>query len=374
VLLAAAATAALLLARGGEGERASAAEAAGAFPASTAPAEPEPEPELAAGQAPAAAAARVPVPDVIRGVHVTMRLAATPGRLEEYLSLPGLTALQVDVKDEGGLVAFAPAAVPLARQVGAARDYYAPWRLASAVHERGVFLIARVVTFQDPILAGTRPELAVRRSDGSVWRNHAGRAWTNPYDRRVWEYNVEIAAAAARAGFDEIQFDYVRFPSDGAVGDAVFAGAERPPAEAISAFLEYAAGRLRPLGVRVSAAVFGLSATLDVGVGQSPRVLAPHLDAIYPMAYPSHYRPGEYGLADPNAAPGETVAATMRDFRRELEGHETEIVPWLQDFSLGRRYGIEDVRAQTTAALEGGARGFLLWNPHGEYTSGGLEP
>ena len=302
-----------------------------------------------------------------------MRLAASRAKLDEYLSLPGLNTLEVDVKDEGGLVAFVPAGVPLARRVGAARDYYSPWRVAEHVHRRGAYLVGRVVTFQDPPLVRARPDLGIRRADGSIWRNDGGREWSNPYDKRVWKYNVDLAAAAARAGFDEIQFDYVRFPSDGDIAAIVYPGASAtPPAAAIAQFLGYAARRLKPLGVRVSAAVFGLSATLDVGVAQQPRLLSRHLDSIYPMAYPSHYRPGEYGLADPNAAPGETVAATLRDFRRELQGRTTTIVPWLQDFSLGRWYGLDDVRAQIRAARDGGASGFLLWNPHGIYTPGAL--
>ena len=302
-----------------------------------------------------------------------MRLASSPAKLGEYLSLPGLNTLQVDVKDEGGLVAFVPAAVPLAREVGAAKSYYSPWRLARHIHRRGAYLVGRVVTFQDPMLVRGRADLGLRRTDGSVWRNDAGREWSNPYDRRVWKYNVDLAAAAARAGFDEIQFDYVRFPSDGDIGAIVFPGrTATPPTVVIEQFVRYAARRLKPLGVRVSAAVFGLSATLDVGVAQAPRLLSRHLDSIYPMAYPSHYRPGEYGLADPNAAPGETVAATLRDFRRELRGRKTTIVPWLQDFSLGRWYGIDEVGAQIDAARAGGAAGFLLWNPHGVYTHGAL--
>ena len=290
-----------------------------------------------------------------------MRLAATPGKLDSYLSLPGLNALEVDVKDEGGLVAFPPAAVPLARAIGAGRQYYSPWTVARRAHGRGVYLIGRVVTFQDPILAERRRDLAVKRRDGSLWRTHGGLAWTNPFDREVWKYNVDVASAAARAGFDEIQFDYVRLPSDGDVSQIVYPGsAGTDPGWVIPRFLHYASKRLRPLGVRVSADVFGLSATLDVGVGQFPRRMARFLDAIYPMAYPSHYRPGEYGLPDPNAAPGETVAASLRDFRRELRGRKTRVIPWLQDFSWGRPYTPADVQAQIDAARQARAGGFLL--------------
>jgi len=324
--------------------------------ASTTTAPPEPEP--------------VPLPEEIRGVHVTMALASLEGKLDEYFSLTsdGLNTLQLDVKDENGEVGF-QRGVGLARKVGAALRYYDPRRAASDAEAKGVYLIGRVVVFEDPKLSVARPGMAIRRSDGSVWTNNAGLGWTNPYDRRVWKYNVDVAAAAVSAGFDEIMFDYVRFPTDGDLASAVFKGRRAEhKSVTIASFLEYAKGRLEPMGARVSAAVFGLTATREMGIGQRPRRLARHLDVIYPMVYPSHYGAGEYNLDDPNAVPGITVARSLRDFRRALRGQKTELVPWLQDFSLGRDYTLEDVRAQILAARDANARGFLLWNPSGVYT------
>jgi hypothetical protein len=219
-----------------------------------------------------------PLPVEIRGVHVTLGLASLPGKLQEYVDLQrdGLTAIELDVKDENGEIGFIPRSVPLASKVGAAREYYRPREAARLVHGRGMYLVGRVVVFEDPVLSRARPDLAIRRSDGAVWRDAAGLGWTNPYDRRVWKYNVDIALAAARAGFDEILFDYVRFPSDGDVGSAVYRNPRSlGKREAVPAFLRYAAGRLQPLGVRVSAAVFGLSAARDLGIGQIPRRRAP---------------------------------------------------------------------------------------------------
>ncbi len=312
----------------------------------------------------------VPLPDEIRGVHVTMALASLDGKLDEYFALTsaGLNTLELDVKDENGEVGF-QRGVGLARQIGAALRYYDPSKAASDAEAKGVYLIGRVVVFEDPRLSGARPGMAIQRSDGTVWTNNAGLGWTNPYDKRVWKYNVDVAVAAAKAGFDEIMFDYVRFPTDGDVAGAVFKG-RRPEHKSvtIASFLEYAKGRLEPMGARVSAAIFGLTATRDMGIGQRPRRLARHVDAIYPMVYPSHYGAGEYNLDDPNAVPGMTVARSLRDFRRALRGLDTEIVPWLQDFSLGRDYTLEDVNAQILAARDANARGFLLWNPSGVYT------
>ena len=315
------------------------------------------------------------LPEEIRGVHVTAALASLDGKLDEYLALTdsGLTALELDVKDETGDVAFQRLAPPLARAIGAAQPFYNPREAARAAEAAGVYLIGRVVVFEDPVLAANRPQLAIGHRGGGVWTNSAGLAWTNPYNERVWKYNVDIAVAAAKAGFDEIMFDYVRFPTDGDISAAVFPGTrERSKNATIAAFLKYARSRLEPLGTRVSAAVFGLTATRDMGIGQRPRQLAQHLDVIYPMVYPSHFGSGEYSIDDPNAVPGVTVARALRDFRRDLRGRETVIVPWLQDFSLGRDYTLEDVSAQILAARDAQTGGFLLWNPNGIYQTKAL--
>jgi hypothetical protein len=242
--------------------------------------------------------------------------------------------------------------------------------VARRAEQLGIYLIGRVVVFEDPTLSSGRPELAVRRPDGSLWRNDAGLGWTSPYLRPVWKYNVDIAVAAARAGFDEIQFDYVRFPSDGDLSQIVYPGFRpEPKGDTIVRFLRYARARLHPLGVRISADLFGLAAQHDLRIGQVPRRIAREVDAVYPMVYPSHYVSGELGVANPVAAPGPTVARSLRSFRVAMKDARARLVPWLQDFSLGgETYTLEDVRAQIDAARLQGADGFLLWNPSGVYT------
>jgi hypothetical protein len=316
-----------------------------------------------------------PLPDEIRGVHVTMALASLDGKLEEYYDLTreGLNTIELDVKDETGEVAFSRPGVRLAKRIGAAHDYYNPRRVVRDVRERGLYLIGRIVVFQDPFLSQGRPDLAIHTPEGGVWTTGAGLGWANPYDERVWKYNLDVAEAAVEAGFDEIMFDYVRFPTDGDVSSAVYEGRRREHRSAtIARFLEYARGRLEPLGARVSAALFGLSATREMGIGQRPRRLAAHLDTVYPMVYPSHFGAGQYSLDDPNAVPGITVARALRDFRRALRGRDTMLVPWLQDFTLGREYTLDDVRAQVQAARDLDSKGFLLWNAAGVYTPGSL--
>jgi hypothetical protein len=314
-----------------------------------------------------------PAPREIRGVHVTMALASLPGKLEEYFSVKGLNTVELDVKDENGEVAFPFASLSLAREIGAARPYYDPKQVALLARARGVYLIGRIVCFEDPLLSSARPARAVRRSDGSVWKNHAGLGWADPYNRANWKYVVDVAVAAAKSGFDEIQFDYVRFPTDGDVTDMVFPARDATPMGAtITRFAEYASKRLKPLGVRVSADVFGLSATRNLGIGQLPGRIARYVDAIYPMVYPSHYVPGEYGIEDPNALPGQVVAASLADFKRKLRGTNAQVIPWLQDFSLGRAYTPYDVKVQIDAARRAGSPGFLLWNAGGIYTNQAL--
>ena len=313
---------------------------------------------------------QTPLPAEVRGVHVTMALANEPGKLDEYLRIPGLTALELDVKDENGKVGFLMPATSLARKVGASQPYYKAGVVAGKARKAGVYLIGRVVVFEDPTLTAERPDLAIQHSDGSVWTNNAGLGWANPYDKRVWEYVVGIGEAAAKAGFDEIQFDYVRFPSDGPIETAVFPNkAAEPMGWTVARFAHYAARRLHPLGVRVSVDVFGLSATHDLGIGQVPGRLAKYVDAVYPMTYPSHYNSGEFNLPDPSATPGETVAFSLRDFRNAMLGRKAMLIPWLEDFSLTSAHRPpEEVQAQIDAARRYHAKGFLLWNPEGVYT------
>jgi hypothetical protein len=318
-----------------------------------------------------------PRPAEIRGVHVTMSLAEEPGKIDRYLALRrrGLNTLELDLKDESGQVGFTTPDVPLARRIGASHSFYNAYQVAQLAHAKHVYLIGRVVVFEDPILSERRPSYAIENPDGTVWHNNIGLGWTNMYDMRVWNYVVDIGKAAARAGFDEIQFDYVRFPTDGDVSLIRYPGkVDEKMSATIGRFVRYAVRQLHPLGVRVGADLFGLAANHDLGIGQAPRRVGRYLDTISPMAYPSHYGPGEYGIQDPDASPGPIVFLTLKDFRRALRGRQTILVPWLQDFSLGRNYTYADVKAQVDAARQAEVGGFLLWNPEGLYTAKALRP
>src|SRR5215207_4365710 len=167
-----------------------------------------------------------PYPSEMRGVHITMALASLEGKVDQYLELTrhGLNTLELDIKDENGEVAFRRPVVALAHKAGAARGYYNPYEVAEKVHAQGVYLVGRIVVFEDPVLSESLPRYAIRRSDGGVWHTVAGLGWVNPYNKGVWKYVTDLGEAAAKAGFDEIQFDYVRFPTDGDLSSAVFPG------------------------------------------------------------------------------------------------------------------------------------------------------
>ena len=296
------------------------------------------------------------------------------GKFREYVGYKryGLNTIELDVKDEGGEIGFAPADVPLARTVGATRPFYNPKALVALAHRNGIYMIGRVVCFQDPKLAQGRPDLAIQRRDGSVWTTSAGIGWVNPYDRRVWDYCVSVAEAAAKAGFDQIMFDYVRFPSDGDIASAVYPGktsvARGPGDRRLRRVREEAA---RAAAARASRQrVFGLAATRDLGIGQVPRWISKYVDSLSPMSYPVLYGDGELGLASPSTQPGETVFRTLTDFRRQVKGSRAQLVPWVQDWS----YTPQQVLAQIAAARLQGAKGYLLWNAYGVYTKAALAP
>lgn len=314
-------------------------------------------------------------PAELRGVHVPAPKLAMQGALHDYIDLKefGLNTLEVDVKDENGEVGFRVPEVPLARALGAEQTYYNPREVSASVNGEDLYLIGRVAVFEDPILAVGAPEMAIRTAEGEIWTNAAGLGWTDPYNEDVWKYNVDIAVAAAESGFDEIMFDKVRFPLDGH-GAVYPSRVDEPRYLTIKRFLAYAKSRLQSIGVRVSVSLFGLTASQNLGVGQQPRRLAKQVDALYPRIFPSHLRAGEFGVSNPTATPGATVSNALGTFANAVGDRPTDLIPWLQDFSFDRTYGLPEVQAQIDATRRGDTRGFMLWNAAGDYTVQALGP
>ncbi|MCL5736077.1 MAG: putative glycoside hydrolase, partial [Actinobacteria bacterium] len=250
--------------------------------------------------------------------------------------------------------------------------------LIAKLRAHNIIPIARVVCFKDDKLADKRPDLAVKWKNGTNWTDFKGFSFTNPYSHEVWEYLVEVAEDAARHGFREIQFDYVRFPSDGKISDAVYPGQNSSKEDAIAAFLAFARPRLEKLGVWISADVFGItvnpaSAKDSATLGQNIDKMAENVDIVCPMVYPSHYDNGYYGIDSPNKDPFDTVSKAMADTKARLAGTGAMGRPYLQDFSLrGVTYGVAEVKAQIKAAEEKGFSEWILWDPSLTYTEGAL--
>ena len=194
----------------------------------------------------------------------------------------------------------------------------------------------------------------------------------DPYKKEVWDYAIDIASRAAAAGFDEIQFDYIRFPSDGKTRQCRYSRPDHSPKTASAALRELltlASARLKPLGVKLSIDTFGLTTSVDngMGIGQTLGQMADLVDYVSPMMYPSHYAQGEYGLKSPNRAPYETIQHGVKDALDRLGSRPGAMRPYLQDFSMGVRYTPAHVRAQIFAAEELGVRGWILWNAQNHY-------
>lgn len=317
-------------------------------------------------------------PVTVRGIYVTGWVAGLPQRFEALRQLvlrTELNAMVIDVKDDTGYLTYRSkleAVKALGADSGRIPDLPA---LVARLNRDGIYPIARLVLFKDPVLARLRPDLAVQSSGGGIWRDRKGLAWADPHQKAVWDYNLAIAREVAAMGFREIQFDYVRFPTDGDRSTIVYPGADgRSRGEVIREFLEYAAGALRPSGVYVSADIFGLVTTAedDMGIGQVLEEMAPAVDYLSPMVYPSHYAPYSYGIPDPDARPYETVYQSMATAARRLGDQAPKLRPWLQDFTLRHRYGAAEVRAQIQAVYDAGLTEWILWNPTNVYSEGAL--
>ncbi|MBW3573002.1 MAG: putative glycoside hydrolase [Gemmatimonadetes bacterium] len=326
-------------------------------------------------------------PPIIRGIYVSSYAIGNPVKRAALLALADSTeinAFVVDVKDEDGV--RYPSEVAVARE--AAHERSIPVRDLKAVVDtlraHGIHPIARVVVFKDPRLSRLKPEWSIRTPGGAVWRDRQGLSWVSPWDRDVWEMNIAVAEEAVRAGFREVQFDYVRFPEQyRSLPLQVHPEADSTGnrTDAIAGFLAAARDRLHPLGATVTADVFGLSMNdpRDVGIGQQWERLSSITDALLPMVYPSHYFPTHLaGISRPNRMPFETVRASVgmgvvRSDRLRAAGVEpARIVPWLQAFTAtwndrGFPYGPQQARDQIRALYELGIEDWIFWHPGSNY-------
>jgi hypothetical protein len=290
-----------------------------------------------------------------------------------------LNALVIDVKGDRGIVPY-HSRVARASEVGAQRTITVRdlGSLIASLHARGIYTIARLVTFKDDKLARAHPDWAVRAPSRQLWFDREGLAWSDPFRQEVWTYNLDLAEEAARLGFDEIQFDYVRFPDEPGLTFSRPSTRDNRVA-AVTGFLSAAAKRLGPYNVFVSADVFGyvLWNADDTSIGQRLGDLAGAIDYISPMLYASAFQFGVPGYRNPVAHPYEVVSLSLRHAQRRTGLPGARFRPWLQAFDDyafgGRHFGARQIAEQIQAAEECGSNGWMLWNPRNVYTADGLK-
>ncbi|WP_197319227.1 putative glycoside hydrolase [Saccharomonospora sp. NB11] len=318
----------------------------------------------------------------MKAVHLTASAWASPVLREPVLDLVRegrIDTVQLDIKDESGLIGY-DSQIPLAQEIGATTELYDARAALDLLHEEGVHVVGRLVAFRDPVLGRASWESGdhhrvVQTADGRPYSGGYGDySFTNFADPEVRAYNIAIAEEAAELGFDDILYDYVRRP-DGDVAGMVFPGLTTTPEESIASFLAESRTAVHHHGAFQGASVFGIAATRPEQIAQDIPAMSEHVDYVAPMVYPSHWGPGEYGVADPESQPYDITVRSLADFQEltQQNGHAT-VIPWLQAFSLGVEYGPGEVRAQIEAAADLGIDSFLLWNAGCRYDPRALPP
>lgn len=290
-----------------------------------------------------------------------------------------VNALVIDIKNDSGLVSY-PSSIRLVQQDGARRITTIPnlAALVASLHAKGIYAIARIVTFKDEPLASYRPDLAVHQDDGTLFRDRENMSWTDPFQPEVQAYNIAIAVEAAQAGFDEIQFDYLRFPDAPQRLKFLYPTAEQSRVAAISGFLAKARQQLMPYNVYLAADIFGYVCwnRNDTGIGQTLDAIAPNVDYLSPMLYPSGFQFGISGYPNPVANAYQIVYLSLLQARLRLNLPPKRFRPWLQafkDYAFDHRsFDAAEVAVQSKAATDFGSDGWMLWNPRNDYDNTGL--
>lgn len=341
---------------------------------------------------------KIETPKVMKAVYLTAPAAGREDKVKAVLAMKkdGLNAVVIDIKDSFGMVAYDSQLETVKKYKLRQKFISDPAALIKRFHEQGIYVIGRIAVFEDTAFAKARPELAVQdgprlRAAGgaistkTIWRDRKNLSWLDPSSQEVRDYVVALSKDALGYGFDELNYDYIRFPSDGSTSAIAYpitkAGASHT--DAIKSFMRYL--REQTKGTTISADLFGFTMikTEDIGIGQIVEDAYTYFDYVSPMVYPSHYPAGFMGYKNPAAWPYEVVADSMQKGQGRLDAlvidnasSTSKLRPWLQDFNLGADYNAAMIGKQIKAthdSLKGGYVGYLLWNPASNYTSGGLQ-
>lgn len=323
-------------------------------------------------------------PPAVKSIYMTQCIAGNKtlrARLVKLAQDTEINAMVINIKDETGKVSI-KTTNPLFTEAYATAGCRAPdmREFIAELHRNNIYAIARIAVFQDPDLVKKHPEWAVKRaSDGAVWRDRKGIAWLEVKATPVWDYVTALAKESEKIGFDEINFDYIRFPSDGNMRDIAYTyykPAEETKANAVKDFFRGLHERTKDLGVPVSVDLFGMASTNydDLGIGQVLENALPYFDFVTLMVYPSHYPAGYHGYKNPATVPYEIVKYNMDiAVQRAIAASSSpaKLRPWIQDFNLGATYDAPMIRAQIQATYDAGLTSWMAWDPKNIYTAGG---
>ncbi|MBI5400742.1 MAG: hypothetical protein HZB12_01330 [Candidatus Yonathbacteria bacterium] len=351
-------------------------------------------------------ATHVETPDAVKAIYMTACVATMPSFREKLVHIADTTevnSIVIDVKDFSGTIAFTPTDPLLKDNAGKGCRTKDLREFIGELHEKGIYAIARITVFQDPYYTKVHPKSAVlKKSDGTIWRDYKGLSFIDVSAKPYWDYVVALGKEAHAMGFDELNFDYVRFPSDGNMKDIDYSWSKgMTKAEALEHFFAYLHDSLGGIGAKLSVDLFGMTTTNndDLNIGQVLERAMPYFDYVSPMVYPSHYPPHFNGWLNPNdhvydvvlfsmgRAVERAVATTtpVLHFGGERVGTSTPAIytkdvydknklrPWLQDFSYGGTYGATEVRAQIQATYDSGLNSWFLWDPKNVYTEEALK-
>ncbi len=328
-------------------------------------------------------AKHIKTPEAVKAIYMTSWVAGTKDwrrELVEFVKKSELNSIVIDVKDYTGMMAFDTENEKIKAEGSEEIRVKDMKDFVENLHDAGIYAIARITVFQDPYYAKKHPEIAVQKKNGALWKDKKGLSYLDPGAREYWDYIIEVARASERAGFDELNFDYIRFPSDGNMKDIAFPiSGQRNKVEVLSEFFAYLNSKLSDLPTPISADVFGMVATNydDLNIGQVLEAIAPHFDYIAPMVYPSHYPPTFQGYKNPAAHPYEIVRFSMdKAVERLIAASSTpsKLRPWLQDFDLGANYGVAEVEAQKKAVYDSGLTSWMSWDAGNKYTQDAYNP
>lgn len=356
------------------------------------------------------AVAHVQIPEAVKALYMTACVVGTKDFRQELVDLVNETEINsiiIDIKDFSGTISFPPQSEELKPAWDAAQCGTSDMReFIASLHEQGIYVIGRITVFQDPFYTARHPELAVQRaSDGATWKDHKGLSFIDVSAKPYWDYILKLSRESYALGFDELNFDYVRFPSDGNMKDIHFpqsaailnAHGALGKQVALEKFFQFLDAELRgdkpaDTSVRpiISADLFGMTTTNtdDLNIGQVQERALPYFDYIGPMVYPSHYPNGFNGWSNPNHYPyelmhyvmgegvrriDEMLAATSTPADVKAKVHRQQLRPWIQDFDYGGDYGPKEVRAQIQATYDVGLTSWMLWAPSNRYTRGALQ-